>query len=80
MFFTLTNDFHGTSTRIRVGADMIVSARTCRRAWRDLCGIDDCTCSGIANMGTRGHQDGIADYEHVSEDGDIRIVPEGDQA
>jgi hypothetical protein len=49
---TLTNDFHGTTTRVRVSADIDVNAeveiteRQARRAIRTLCGVSGCCCGG----------------------------------
>jgi hypothetical protein len=50
---TLTNDFHNTSVTLRVKGGHL-SAGQVARARRELCGVDDCTCSG--DVGTRGPQ------------------------
>ncbi len=50
--FTLRNDFHGTSVRVRGGE---MSRATVNRVKRTLCGIKGCTCSG--QLGTRGEQE-----------------------
>mgnify|MGYP003641208767 CR=1 FL=1 len=50
---TLTNDFHGTSTRTHSGR---VSEPTARRIRNALCGSADCCCA-TSSLGTRGEQD-----------------------
>ncbi len=60
--YTLQNDFHHTEVRVRTtGLQHIhgevtlrLSRNQIKRAKRELCGIDDCTCSG--EVGTRGKQ------------------------
>lgn len=52
MLITLRNDFHGTEARVREG---LLSARQVRRAWRKLCGMQECRCSGY--LGARGPQE-----------------------
>lgn len=54
-----SNDYHGTSTTVlaqpsahRPDTVLYVSKRAAHRAWRDLCGIDGCTCGGP--LGQRG--------------------------
>lgn len=48
----ITNDYHHTSTTVRVrvlpDGTILMSPRQERRAWRKLCGITGCTCSGYA--------------------------------
>ena len=59
----LRNNFHNTSVTIRCPvflhihneAKIYPSVSQIRRAKRELCGIDGCTCSGDA--GTRGPQE-----------------------
>lgn len=50
---TLTNDFHGTSVNLRVKGSTL-SIHQIRRARRALCGVENCTCGGVA--GERGGQ------------------------
>lgn len=40
----LTNNFHNTEATIIVRKDGTISARTLRRAYKTLCGIEGCTC------------------------------------
>ena len=58
MKITLTNDFHNTEVALNVKNNLI-SAGQIRRANKELCGIDGCTCSD--DLGTRGPQD--VDFE-----------------
>lgn len=51
---TLTNDFHNTVVNLIPKNDRL-SLRQIKRAKKELCGIDGCTCSG--STGTRGDQD-----------------------
>jgi len=53
MLVTLTNEFHNRETRVRV-IDGRVSHRAGLRAWRALCGVERCTCSG--QLGQRSTQ------------------------
>ena len=49
MFYTLTNSFHGTQTRVRPtfnGTEYRLNKSQVARAWRKLCGISGCTCGG----------------------------------
>lgn len=52
MQITLTNNFHGTSTRVRIkpasGGLYLLSKRQAHEAWRKLCGVSGCSCGGIA--------------------------------
>lgn len=64
----LTNDFHGTSVRLRVsGPGHVITASQARRISRALCPRHQCTCGQVLN--TRGVQrwpDGtrmVLDYE-----------------
>lgn len=57
VLYTLSNDFHGTETRVRVAGNGVMSRRAVRRAWSTLCGSPDCTCGGPC--GERGPQDGF---------------------
>lgn len=50
---TLTNDFHNTGINL-ILADDTLSAHQLRRARKALCGVQGCTCGGIA--GERGPQ------------------------
>ena len=50
---TLTNDFHGSSTRTHSG---LVTASNVDRIRNTLCGIADCCCA-TSSLGTRGEQD-----------------------
>ena len=50
---TLTNDFHNTSVTLRMKSAYPTKSQV-KRAKNTLCGIKDCTCSGI--MGMRGPQ------------------------
>lgn len=60
--YTLTNDFHNTTVKVRCESlshihneiEIKMSKGQMRKCWEVLCGIDSCTCSGIA--GTRGVQ------------------------
>lgn len=61
MLIELTNDFHNTATRVRT-SDGYLSEGQVQRAWRALCGIEGCMCSGHA--GVRG--------------GEHRVEPVGD--
>jgi hypothetical protein len=65
--YTLTNDFHNTSTCVRVPDDGSLSERQIRRCWKALCGIEECTCSGY--LGTRGGQEVFFDEQ------DLRLIP-----
>ena len=51
---TLTNDFHNTEARVRPDGDGYLNPQQVRRAWKKLCGMDDCLCSG--SLGDRPHQ------------------------
>lgn len=51
---TLTNDFHHTDVTLRVPESGILSESQVRRARRELCGIEGCTCGG--NLSERGRQ------------------------
>lgn len=51
---TLTNDFHHSSISLKRSTAHPLSAREVARARRALCGINGCTCAGVA--GTRGTQ------------------------
>ena len=50
---TLTNDFHGTQVTLRLQGAFL-SAGQEKKAWKSLCGIKGCTCSGP--IGIRGAQ------------------------
>ena len=50
----LRNDFHNTSTTIRVEAGELLSRRRVRAIEHRLCGIGGCTCSD--DLGIRGAQ------------------------
>lgn len=54
---TVTNDFHNTFVRLRV-RDGRINRYQLRRAWRTLCGINDCMCCDA--LGARGPQE----HEH----------------
>lgn len=53
---TLSNDFHGTEVTLRLRARddgrYSVTRSQARRAWRELCGHDGCTCGDT--FGARG--------------------------
>lgn len=52
---TLTNDFHRTTTTVRlrpVGGHYVISKRAARDANRKLCGISGCCCGDT--FGARG--------------------------
>lgn len=60
MLVTLKNDFHGTAATVLPGK---LSPAQVKRIWKELCGMQDCTCSG--GLGTRGPQEVeiIQDYD-----------------
>lgn len=66
---TLTNNFHETSVRLRMGDDGRLSPSQVRRAARVLCGISTCTCGG--DLGQRGPQRGIREIEITHDGGAI---------
>jgi hypothetical protein len=82
---TLTNDFHGTSARVRVEGSTLTH-RQALRARRKLCGIPTCTCGGYAGeRGGRYYLDAIHDglpyvghrrYHLVDRDEEARIDAE----
>lgn len=49
---TLKNDFHNTEVRLNPRNENL-SAWQIKKAYKTLCGMDDCTCSD--DMGMRGH-------------------------
>ena len=51
MLVTITNDFHNTEARCRLG---VLQPRTVKRIRDALCGSDDCKCGG--NLSERGRQ------------------------
>ena len=54
--YTLTNEFHNTSTVV-VSPNGMLSRRQVRRAWKTLCGTESCLCGGEA--GQRGGEWGV---------------------
>jgi hypothetical protein len=74
MKITYSNDFHGTSTTVRVHDNgtgrYYLSARQVKRARNALCGIVGCTCGGV--LGERGtnHGDGTPCQWPVEDLGD----------
>lgn len=69
---TLTNDFHGTTINLVLRAGRL-SPRQIRRAWRALCGIADCCCSGEA--GQRGHGNPLIYVNPNTGIGDVEAWP-----
>ena len=55
MIFTIRNDFHNTSVKVRCDAlqhihneiEISPSVSQIKRIHRELCGMSDCTCGGI---------------------------------
>ena len=65
---TLTNDFHGTSVRLRASLGDYLSDSQIKRAARVLCPAADCFC-GHGELNTRGRQDGFyIDFGRVIKD------------
>ena len=52
MLVTITNDFHNTSARVRVGEMTLANAK---KVADKLCGVNGCTC-GNGPLSTRGPQ------------------------
>jgi len=60
MFVKLYNDFHNTEVTLRVSdLPVTLSSNQIRRARKELCGVDGCTCGGP--LGERGPQDVVVD-------------------
>ena len=57
----LENDFHNTSTLVRLSDTHELSESQIARARRNLCGMEDCSCGGV--LGERGPQS-VAVYEN----------------
>lgn len=57
---TIKNDFHDTSVNLRVVLGQPLTANQIRRAWKKLCGDNDCVCGG--RIGERGKQDVEIEY------------------
>jgi hypothetical protein len=77
----LINDFHNTSTVIRVKPDWnqyaTLTAEQVKRIRRALCGIKNCACSNL--LGIRGHQTDIDYYSQIG-DGSYNIrLSQGEQ-
>jgi hypothetical protein len=72
MTITVRNDFHNTSTHIRVPADGRISPAVVRRVRRELCPGDECTC-GQGPLLHRGEQDDgwTVDYDFDRDGGAI---------
>jgi hypothetical protein len=70
----LTNDFHNSSTELRVKDGDTVSALRMRRVHHDLCGSPTCTCSDAT--GRRGPQpdNGGLDLEPIEWDGEYKVI------
>lgn len=50
----LRNDFHNTEVQVNLRGRTFLTPYQVRRAWKTLCGIRTCVCSGA--LGTRGPQ------------------------
>uniref|UniRef100_A0A6H1ZC07 Uncharacterized protein n=1 Tax=viral metagenome TaxID=1070528 RepID=A0A6H1ZC07_9ZZZZ len=55
---TLSNNFHNTTTTIRLLPGEIITARRAAGIRRRLCGVQGCTCGD--DLGRRGHQEKTA--------------------
>jgi hypothetical protein len=87
--FTLTNSFHGSTARVRVPADAVtedasdyrpllrvrISHAQYRRADKALCGIEGCTCGGIAR--DRDCQPTNGDFDAC--DFDVAVRPDSEE-
>lgn len=51
---TIRGHFHGTTVRAVVANDGSLSARQIRRISRELCGMVDCHCGGLARAKVDG--------------------------
>lgn len=71
--YTIRNDFHNTSARVRADRDGRINARQVRRVRSILCGMADCKCGG--SLGERGPQD--VEIEPTGA-GDVILTPKGD--
>jgi len=47
MIRQIVNDFHGTSVRIRVPVNGILTVHQTKKVMRELCGMADCHCGKI---------------------------------
>lgn len=60
IYITYSNDFHGTSARVRVtesrSGQYDLSRDQVRRIRAKLCGVSGCTCGGV--IGQRGPNEG----------------------
>ena len=54
---TITNDYHGTSAKVRIDIGDAFTQRQIARVKRKLCGTIKCTCSD--RVGARGKQEGF---------------------
>jgi hypothetical protein len=68
---TLTNEFHNSAVTLRPTGNRLSPGQV-KRAKRELCGIDGCTCSDSA--GTRGRVAGIEEIE-FNADGSAVLIP-----
>ena len=57
---TFENTLHNTTATVRASVGDRISRRTERRVWKDLCGIEGCTCAGAG--GVRGGDTVIVTY------------------
>jgi hypothetical protein len=71
MMITMTNNYHGTSVRLRVKPWGRLSLGQVARARRELCGVEGCTCGG--SLGERGPQPGGLEVQDLP-DGMARIL------
>jgi len=63
MRITLYNDYHNTFVSLNVNGQKL-SLYQVKKAWKELCGIKNCGCSG--DVGYRGPQeDGVQGIEPI---------------
>lgn len=74
----LRNDFHNTQVQVNLRGSHFLTPYQVRRAWKALCGITTCTCSGA--LGTRGPQtlEGRRVLLTPCQDGTILIEDDGE--
>lgn len=74
----LTNDFHATSTFIRVPhgwRTLVLTSRRVRDIKSRLCGMGDCTCSDA--LGRRGHQASPFELWGADDGSGVKIIKIG---
>lgn len=73
---TLKNDFHNSEVtlnidleKIKVGETFKLSPSQLKRSFRELCGMKDCCCGGVAGQRAKWHEiDGVEVQLEIMED------------